>query len=645
MERTIQNQNMPSRLLHTPVGMLVWRLVVLYAVLLLCRVVFYLYNAQLIGPIPGSEVMTLLAGALKFDTASVVYADGIFILLALLPLRLRQRRWYRHLMFGYYVAVNSLLVVATNLADTVYFRYTQKRFTADEIFFADNDNSLQLVGKFMAENWYLVVVWVVLTALLVVGYRRRVREESLLRSGWPYYAGGVAILALGAGLSIAGMRGGMTRMTRPITLSNATLYTSESGKANLILSNPFCILRTAGSSSSVKFRTFYTADELPRLFTPVHQPVDSTAVNLAGRNIMIFILESMSAEHSAYLCPEIYADLPQKGFTPFLDSLMRRGLTFRRMYANGTRSIQAMPSVLGSIPSFRTPFVLMPQSLGESRQLPAILADKGYSTAFFCGSEHGSMGFGAYARSAGVERLVSREDYEARHGREDFDGYWGIWDEPFLQFLGEELGTMPEPFFATLFTLSSHHPFVVPEKYAATLPDGYTRIHKGVAYDDQAFRRFFERYGSEEWFRRTIFVFVADHVSSEKFAEQTRSYPGNMHILGFIYTPDGALRGEVTGITQQLDLMPTLLGIVGNREPYFAFGRDVLNESDRPQWSVSYDGEFRALTDEGIVRLDDSGAGPTQQPTPAADTLAMRFRALLQQYYEHIENKNYTVHD
>lgn len=645
MERTIQNQNMPSRLLHTPVGMLVWRLVVLYAVLLLCRVVFYLYNAQLIGPISVSEGMTLLAGALKFDTASVVYADGIFILLALLPLRLRQRRWYRRLMFGYYVVVNSLLVVATNLADTVYFRYTQKRFTADEIFFADNDNSLQLVGKFMAENWYLVVVWAVLTALLAVGYRRRVREESLLRSGWPYYAGGVVILALGAGLSIAGMRGGMTRMTRPITLSNATLYTSESGKANLILSNPFCILRTAGSSSSVKFRTFYPADELPRLFTPVHQPTDSTAVNLAGRNIMIFILESMSAEHSAYLCPEIYADLPQKGFTPFLDSLMRQGLTFRRMYANGTRSIQAMPSVLGSIPSFRTPFVLMPQSLGESRQLPAILADKGYSTAFFCGSEHGSMGFGAYARSAGVERLVSREDYEARHGREDFDGYWGIWDEPFLQFLGEELGTMPEPFFATLFTLSSHHPFIVPEKYAATLPDGYTKIHKGVAYDDQAFRRFFERYGREEWFRRTIFVFVADHVSSEKFAEQTRSYPGNMHILGFIYTPDGALQGEVTGITQQLDLMPTLLGIVGNREPYFAFGRDVLNEPQRPQWSVSYDGEFRALTDQGAIRLDDSGAGLTEQPTPAADTLAMRFRALLQQYYEHIENKNYTVHD
>ena len=634
------------RLLHTPLALLVWRIVLLYAVLMLCRTAFYLYNAAVLGPLTWAEVWPLLAGALKFDTASVVYADGVFILLSLLPLRLRERRWYRAVLFWYYVAVNAVLVVATNLADTVYFRYTQKRFTADEIFFADNDNSLQLVGKFMAENWYLVLLWVALTALLAWGYRRRVREESIFSRGWAYYIGNTVIFAAAAGLSVAGMRGGMTRMTRPITLSNATLYTADSGKANLILSNPFCILRTIGSAGSVKYKKHFAPEELARRFTPVHQPGDSAAVNLAGRNVVVFIMESMSAEHSAYLCPEVYADREVKGFTPFLDSLMQNGLVFKRMYANGTRSTQAMPSVLGSIPSFRTPFVLMPQSLGESRQLPAMLADKGYATAFFCGSEHGSMGFGAYARSAGVERLVSREDYEARHGTEDFDGYWGIWDEPFLQFMGEELAATPEPFFATLFTLSSHHPFVVPEQYAATLPDGYTRIHKGVAYDDQAFRRFFHRFGGEEWFRRTIFVFVADHVSSEKFAEKTRSYPGNMHIVGFIHTPDGALQGEVREVTQQLDIMPTVLGLTGNTEPYFAFGRDVLNEPQRPRWSVSYDGKFRALTDDGAVVLDDSGTEVQECPaTPAADSLTQSFRALIQQYYSHIERKSYTPND
>ena len=626
--------------------MLVWRIALLYVVLMICRTAFYLCNAAQLGPLTWAEAGPLLAGALKFDTASVVYADGVFILLSLLPLHLRERRWYRAVLFGYYVVVNAVLVAATNLADTVYFRYTQKRFTADEIFFADNDNSLQLVGKFMAENWYLVLLWAGLIALLAWGYRRKVQEKSIFSRGWAYYIGNTVIFAVAAGLSIAGMRGGMTRMTRPITLSNATLYTADSGKANLILSNPFCILRTIGNAGSVKYRKYFTPEELPQRFTPVHQPADSAAVDLTGRNVMVFIMESMSAEHSAYLCPEVYADRAVKGFTPFLDSLMRNGLTFKRMYANGTRSIQAMPSVLGSIPSFRTPFVLMPQSLGESRQLPAMLADKGYATAFFCGSERGSMGFGAYARSAGVDRLGSREDYEARHGTGDFDGYWGIWDEEFLQFTGEELAAMPEPFFAALFTLSSHHPFIVPEKYAATLPDGYTRIHKGVAYDDRAFRLFFQRFGGEEWFRRTIFVFVADHVSSEKFAEETRSYPGNMHIIGFIYTPDGALRGEVGEVTQQLDIMPTVLGLVGNTEPYFAFGRDVLNEPQRPRWSVSYDGRFRALTGEGAIVLDDSDMDVQECPaTPAADSLAQNFRALVQQYYTHIEKKSYTAND
>lgn len=637
-----------NRLLHTQTLLLLRRIVLLYAVLMLCRVVFYLYNAATLGPLAGGELWQLLCGALKFDTASVVYADGLFILLSLLPLHLREKRWYRGMLYGYYVVVNAVLIVGVNLADAVYFRYTQKRFTADEFFFADNANSLQLAGKFLLENWYLALVAAGLIVLLAKGYGRRIRPENLFRRGWSCYLVNTAVFAAAAGLCVAGMRGGFTRATRPITLSNATLYTPDSGKANLILSNPFCILRTVGSAGSVRYVKYFPPEELPHRFTPVHRPADSAAIDLSGRNVVIFILESMSAEHSAHLRPDLYADRETKGFTPFLDSLMRGGLTFRQMYANGTRSIQAMPSVLGSIPSFKTPFVLMPQSLGASRQLPAILRDKGYATAFFCGSERGSMGFGAYARSAGVERLVSREEYEARHGTNDFDGYWGIWDDKFLQFAGEEFAAMPEPFFAALFTLSSHHPFVVPAEYADSLPEGYTRIHKGVAYDDLAFRRFFRRFGGEEWFRRTLFVFVADHVSSEKFAPETTVYPGNMHIIGFLYTPDGALSGEISRVTQQLDIMPTVLGLVGSDRPYFAFGRDVLNEPERPAWSVSYDGQYRALTDDLILGFDDAQGAATPRPgrTPpdgqAADSLLQGFRALVQQYYSRIERKSYT---
>lgn len=638
-----------KRLLHTPAGMLVRRIALLYAVAMLCRAVFWACNAALLGPIAWAEAGPLLLGALKFDTASIVYADGLFVLLSLLPLHLRERPWYRRMLYGYYLVANGLLLVATNLADCVYFRYVQKRFTADEIFFADNDNSLLLVLKFAAENWYLLPVAAGMVWLLAAGYGRKVRERSLAERGWGYYAVGTLVLLAAAGLCIGGVRGGLTRMTRPITLSNATLYTPDPAKANLILSNPFCILRTIGSAGRVSYRRYFDEEELPLRFTPCHRPAEAAAADLAGRNVMIFILESMSAEHSAHLHPELYADRPEPGFTPFLDSLMRRSLCFRQMYANGTRSIQAMPSILGGIPSFKTPFVLMPQALGKSRQLPAILADEGYATLFFCGSERGSMGFGAYARSAGVERLVSREEYEAARGTGDFDGYWGIWDEPFLQFAGEELSAMPEPFFGALFTLSSHHPFAVPAHLADSLPDGYTRIHKGVAYEDRAFRRFFERFGDRPWFHRTIFVFVADHVSSEKFAPETRSYPGNMHIIGFIHTPDGALHGQVDDVVQQIDLMPTLLGLLGSDKPYFAFGRDVLNEPDRPRWSVSYDGRFRAVTADRLLFFDEERAETTLRdgsaPAAAPDSLAAPLKGLIQQYYRHVERKNYTCDD
>ncbi len=626
------------RWLHTPLLLTVRRIALLYVVLMLCRLLFYCYNAELIGPIANGEWWGLLCGALKFDTVSVIYANGIFILLSLLPFPFVERKWYRRVLYGYYVVVNALLVVCVNLADAIYFHYAQKRFTADEIFFADNDNSLQLVGKFLIENWPLALAGIVLFALLAVGYGRRQRFESLFSDNKLRCAVRAVIFVLAGGLCVGGMRGGFTRATRPITLSNATLYTPDSGKANLILSNPFCILRTADSSSKIRYARYFSEEELPQIFTPVHQPADRVQCDLKGRNVVLFILESMSAEHSAYLRPDLYADRSEQGFTPFLDSLMREGLTFRRMYANGTRSIQAMPSILGSIPSFKTPFVLMPQSLGESRQLPAILRDKGYATAFLCGSERGSMGFGAYARSAGVDRLVSREDYEARYGTDDFDGYWGIWDEKFLQFAGEEFSELPEPFFATLFTLSSHHPFVVPKEYADSLPAGYTKIHKGIAYEDMAFRHFFTRYGGEEWFRRTIFVFVADHVSSEKFAPETSEYPNNMHIMGFVYTPDGALRGEIKEVVQQLDIMPTLLGLLGNDESYFAFGRDVLNEPERPIWSVSYDGAFRAITDTDSIRLEEADPADT-----LAGSVRRQLQALVQSYYTHVERKSYVV--
>ncbi len=643
--------------LRTHIALLVRRMALLYAVLAACRVIFCIYNRDLVHPpSTAGEVSDLVLGALKFDTVPVLYANAVFILLSLVPLHLRERGWWRGVMFWYYMIVNSVLAVALNLADAVYFRYAQKRFTADELFFADNDNSLQLVLRFAAENWYMVLAGAALITLLAVGYGRRLRPCPLLSGAWYYVAGTVALLA-GAVLSLGGIRGGFTKMTRPITLSNATLYTADNARATMILSNPFCLLRTIGSGGRLHYERYFDDDTLRSVYSPVHRPPeDAGDTELTGRNVVLFVMESFSAEHSALLRPDLYPG-GQKGYTPFLDSLMRQSYTFHRMYANGKRSIQALPAVLGSIPSFKTPFVLMPQSMGATRALPAMLRDKGYATMFFCGSDRGSMGFGAYARSAGIDGLYSREDYEAAHGRGDFDGYWGIWDEEFMQYMGEVLSASPQPFFSTMFTLSSHHPFVVPDRYRGRLPEGLTANHKCVAYVDGAFRRFFSRFENEEWFRNTVFVFVADHVSSEKFSEAFRHSPADCHIFGFIYAPESSLFGEHRTVVSQIDIMPTLLGLLGNREPYFAFGRDIFGEHAAVPFAVSYDNNmFQAVTDRylilfdehevrGVYAVDDVLHQRNLAGEVSADEVGRVLRAMIQSYYTCVENKNYTVDD
>ena len=176
--------------------MLLRRIVLLYIVLLLCRIVFYCYNYALIGPLGWQEVLTLAGGGLKFDTVSVLYANLLFIVLSLLPFHFRERSWYRRILFWYYAVINSLLIVAVNLADCVYFRYTQKRFTSDEIFFTDNSNSAQLVLKFAAENWYLLLVGAVLIWLFVWGYGRKITPRSPLREGWVYYSVNTGLLVI-----------------------------------------------------------------------------------------------------------------------------------------------------------------------------------------------------------------------------------------------------------------------------------------------------------------------------------------------------------------------------------------------------------------------------------------------------------------
>ena len=626
-----------------------WRTVLLFVVLMLCRVAFTLYNLEIFGSFEWDEIPKLIYGGIRFDIISFCYAFCLWIIFSLFPLRIREKRWYSNALYWYYVVV-GFICVAINISDTIYFRYTQKRFTAEEVLFADNSNSAQLIVKFAVENLHLVLFGVALVELLAWGYRRKIQPVTLFKR-WHFYIANTAVLGLTLLLCVAGIRGGLSRMARPTAIPYSLKFAKSSDKANIVLSNPFCILRTIGDDE-VRVPQYFETEELNSIYTPYHYPAADN--NFSARNVVIIVTESISAENSAYLCPEIYENREQKGYTPFLDSLMQSGFTFRRMYANGKRSIQALPTIWGSIPSLATPFVLMPQSLGESRPLPMLLKERGYSTAFFCGSERGSMGFDAYAISAGFENCLSKENYEKSHGHNDFDGYWGIWDDKFLSFMGEQIDNLQEPFLASIFTISSHHPFVLPDEWRERLPKGENNIQPCAAYLDAAIEKFFEGNRNKSWFNNTVFLFVSDHVSCEYYAPQTSVSPGDFHILGAIYTPDGSLRGETFEPTSQMDVMPTLLGILGYDAPYFAYGRDALKSCENPITIVYDNGAYKAFsaeyiyifTDDAIrevYHISDIARQNNLVATHYSADIERRIKAYIQQYYYHAERKSYVV--
>jgi len=427
-----------------------------------CRLIYWAENRQaFVGFWSHNTLSDILTGAWQFDTSAIVYTNALYALLVLLPLHWKERAAWHRMCKWLFVVLNGLCI-AMNLADAAYFPYTGRRTTASVFAEFSHEGTGNLARIFlgqMVSHWYLLVLFVVLVCGLWFGFRPRASRLRDIRfharTYLIYYTVQVLSLCLAVPLTIGGMRGGFTHAVRPITISNANQYAARPAETGIILNTPFSIFRTLGKRPFPS--PHYMSDrEAEALFSPLHQPTDTTA--FIPNNVVVLILESFSKQHFGFYNQTLRGGTYQ-GFTPFLDSLITHGaLTFQYSYANGRKSIEGMPSVLSALPNYVEPLFLTPASLNHMSGLARELREnKGYTTAFFHGAENGSMGFQAFANTTGFEHYYGRTEYNRspRHrGDQDFDGTWAIWDEEFLQFYAEEMSAMQEPFMTALFTAS-----------------------------------------------------------------------------------------------------------------------------------------------------------------------------------------------
>ncbi|UFH36882.1 LTA synthase family protein [Flavobacterium acetivorans] len=565
---------------------LFYRIALAYLFYFIARVLFYYFNADLLRVESVSDFLSLSYYGLAFDTTAILYINLLFIVFSILPFWKNTNAGYQKFLFYLYFGTN-LLAFATNFIDFIYYKFTFARTTSAALNVLEHEtNKTTLFLNFLVEYWYVFALFVLTSALWVFLYKR-IKVQDFKPTGYvPYFSFSTVGFLMIVLFVIGGIRGGdFKKSTRPINLLDASRNVKNIVHSDIVLNTPFAIIRTLFSNSFLKVDY---PEVNSKVITDKIQPVKSYHNNPKTKpNVVVFILESYGREYIGAFNKK--SNIPDyKSHAPFLDSLAQHSMIFTNAYANGRQSIHGMSSVLAGIPSFKDAFTSSPYPKQKIESLVSTLKGEGYNTSFFHGAANGSMGFLGFSKILGIDDYYGRTEF---NDDSQFDGFWGIWDEPFLQFMKKTLDTKKTPFFASVFTVSSHEPYVIPEKYKNRFHEGGVPIHKAVEYTDYAVKRFFEEAKKEPWFENTIFVMVADHCNQIYYDEYQK--PINRFAVPIlIYKPNSSYVGVDEDLAQQIDIYPTILDMIGYDKPFRSWGRSLLDKKTSVPFVINSTGNI-----------------------------------------------------
>lgn len=545
----------------------------------------YVYHFDYFKNINFSEMVKILRGGLRFDWVVITIGNALLILILLLPYPFSKNKWIlKSILFITFVIIHIFLLF--NLADIPYFSFIHKRSTADLFFqLGGQTDIIKQIPAYIKDYWFLFILYIV---IVVFNYKifKRLFHSIFNENTFSfeikkihYYS---IFLVLIVSLSIISIRGGIQRI--PLDIVDAGFY-AEPNYTALVINTPFSIIKSFEQQQLTPYTFFNDVENTKQLNLVKKYPFDK----MQTKNIVIIILESFSKEYTKLS--------GKKSYTPFLDSLMSHAIVFENAWSNGTKSIEGIPAVISSIPSWmNNPYINSLYCNNSTHSLPLLLKKEKYFSAFFHGGINGTMNFDAYAVQAGFNKYYGKNEY---NNNNDFDGYWGIWDEPFLQYTAQEITKFSEPFLACIFTLSSHHPFNVPEKYKNILPSGDFPIQQSIAYADLSLSKFFQKIKTTKWYKNTLFVITADHtgISSDPYYS---SIAGRYQIPLLIFTPEKNENVICKSIIQQIDILPTILYLLHYPHSFFSFGNNYF-DSTITHTSVFYENGYYYLANDSIL--------------------------------------------
>ena len=534
----------------------------------LSRFVFVCFTFTQFPSIFNDGLLGVFLQGVRFDLSSIAYLNLFFILCSIFPTRKREKPFYQRLLKVLFLFFNGFALFL-NTVDIVNVHFTGKRMTADIVsFLFQGEDATHVAGDFMIDYWFLFLIFFLLVIALNLGYTFIQKNQFFLyrsKNNWKSYVLSLLVLIF----TVLAMRGGT--QLRPLKNIHASYYAN--GKyVPLILNTPFSILSTL-SETGLQDKNYFSSQELNTHFN-AERTFSSDSAN--AKNVVVVILESFAREY-------IGGYNTFRGYTPFLDSLMLHSTVCTSAYANGKKSIEGIPAVLSGLPALSDkPFILSQYGTQKGNSIAAVLAGFGYNSSFYHGGHPGTMGFDAYAEIADFDAYLDMSNYP--NSEADYDGKWGIFDAPFLQFYKAELDRKQQPFFSSIFTLSSHHPYTIPDQYKGVFPKGDLPIHESIGYSDYALKQFFEEAKKSSWFLNTIFVITADH-TFKSTQESYQNSNGMYAIPLLVYEPSVGLPDTITKVCQQTDILPTVVDVLNLDTSLVCFGNSIF---DTTGFAINY---------------------------------------------------------
>ena len=626
-----------------------YRILLAYVFYTIARLLFFFYNRNLIQIDGVTDIVSMCYHGLTFDTASILYLNLLFIVFSILPLRINHSKKYQGFLFYLYFIPN-LLGYATNFVDFIYYRFNFGRSTIAALDSLQHEsNKLLLLTNFLLNYWHVFVLFFLVSYIWIYLYKKVALEQEQSHKGITYFGSSLIGFLVIVTLIIGGIRGDFKKSTRPINLIDASRDVKNVSQADVVLNTPFALIRTLFSNN---FKKMHFVDETT--INTLVQPIKQYKNNPKSKpNVVIFILESNAKEYFGSFNKNTKIS-KYKGYTPFVDSLAQHSLIFTNAYANGYKSIHAMSSVLAGIPSFKDAFTSSPYPKQKTESLVSTLKSEGYATSFFHGAPNGSMGFLGYANILGFDHYYGKNEY---NNDDDFDGVWGIWDEPFFQYFNTTISKEKQPFMATLFSVTSHEPYQVPEKYKGKFPKGDVNIHQCIGYTDFALQQFFASAKKQSWFKNTIFVFVGDHGNTIFYDEYKKEMNKNA-VAMMIYKPNSNLNGESTSYAQQIDLYPTILDLIGYKKPFRSWGRSLVGDKQIQPFVIRYSSNlYQFMSGNYICTFDgnkvigfyakndkDLKYNLIAKRNPEMNQIELKCKAYLQDYMARVMDKKLAEH-